>query len=212
MPTIAKTEAKAWHETYLSLFPKSIHSSLRSVDGSVSDSSFSPNFSPAPAQESASVCVNYLRSIFLRYRSNALRSRTRGHLSELRWGSFPEGSHFFFCSSLTFNKFLAVAENLFHCYPTRQSILPMLYHLVGSSMDHLLYIFCLTWPLHSFLSIWKSSTIISTHKIRKPVNSPASFRPISLISCISKQYHSIPSIILSEVSALFSIRLGWFLP
>ena len=55
----------------------------------------------------------------------------------------------------------------------------MLKHLPRSGMDFLLYIFNLSWSSHSFPSIWKTSSIIPIHKMGKPLDSPASFRPIS---------------------------------
>ena len=58
-------------------------------------------------------------------------------------------------------------------------------------MDFLLHIFNLSWSSHSFPSIWKTSSIISIHKIRKPLDSSASFRPISLTSCVSKLFERI---------------------
>ena len=61
----------------------------------------------------------------------------------------------------------------------------MLKHLPRSGMDFLLHIFNLFWSSHSFTSIWKTS-IIPIHKMGKPLDSPASFRPISLTSCVSK--------------------------
>ena len=72
----------------------------------------------------------------------------------------------------------------------------MLKHLLRSGMDLLLYIFNLSWSSHSFLSIWKTSSIIPIHKMGKPLDSPASFRPISLTSCVSKLFERI---ILSRV-------------
>ena len=67
----------------------------------------------------------------------------------------------------------------------------MLKHLPRSGMDFLLHIFNLTWSLHSFLSTWKTSSIFAIHKIGKPLDSPASFQPISLSSCISKLFERI---------------------
>ena len=58
-------------------------------------------------------------------------------------------------------------------------------------MDFLLHIFNLSWPSHSFPSIWKTSSIIPIHKMGKPLDSPASFRPISLTSCVSKLFERI---------------------
>ena len=42
-----------------------------------------------------------------------------------------------------------------------------------------------------FLPIWKTSSIIPIHKMAKPLDSPASFRPISLTSCVSKLFERI---------------------
>ena len=66
---IAKAKAEAWQTTCSSLSPKSnpksVHSLLRSIAGSPSSSSSSPNFSNCSSpRESASVYAAYLRSHF----------------------------------------------------------------------------------------------------------------------------------------------------
>ena len=48
-----------------------------------------------------------------------------------------------------------------------------------------------SWSLHSFPSICKTSSIIPIHKMGKPLDSPASFRSISLTSCVSKLFERI---------------------
>ena len=67
----------------------------------------------------------------------------------------------------------------------------MLKHLPRSGMDFLLHIFNLSQSSHSFLSIWMTSSIIPIHKMRKLLDSPASFRPISLTSYVSKLFERI---------------------
>ena len=67
----------------------------------------------------------------------------------------------------------------------------MLKHLPRSGMDFLLHIFNLSWTLHSFSSIWKTSSVISIHQMVKPLDYPASFRLISLTSCVSKLFERI---------------------
>ena len=67
----------------------------------------------------------------------------------------------------------------------------MLKHLPCCGMDFFLYIFNLSWSFYSFPSIWKTSSIIPIHKMGKPLDSPASFRPISLTSCVSKLFERI---------------------
>ena len=68
---------------------------------------------------------------------------------------------------------------------------PILKHLLRSGMDFLLHIFNLSWFSHSFPSIRKTSSIIPIHKMGKPLNSRASFRDISLTSCVSKLFERI---------------------
>ena len=62
---IAKAKVEAWQTTCTSLSPKSVHSLLRSIAGSPSSSSSSPNFPNCSSpRESASVYAAYLRSHF----------------------------------------------------------------------------------------------------------------------------------------------------
>ena len=91
----------------------------------------------------------------------------------------------------------------------------MLKHLPRSGLGFLLHIFNYSWTSHYFLSIWKTSSIIPIHKMEKPLDSPASFRPISLTSCVSKLFERI---ILSrylfflESNSIFSPRQAGFRP
>ena len=85
---IAKAKTEAWQTTCSSLSPrsnpKSVHSLLRSIAGSPSSSSSSPNFPNCSSRESASVYAAYLRSHFSVSQPKALRSRARGCLTKLR--------------------------------------------------------------------------------------------------------------------------------
>ena len=139
---------------------------------------------------------------------SSLHSRARGYLSELRRATCPEESHSSFCSPFSPAEFFAAASNLCSSTATGSDKVayPMLKHLPRFGMDFLLHIFNLSWTLHSFLSIWKTSSIIPIHKMGKPVNSPAFFRPISLTSCVSKLFEHI---ILSRV--LFLLESNSFL-
>ena len=91
----------------------------------------------------------------------------------------------------------------------------MLKHLPHFGMDFLLHIFNLSWSLHSFPSIWKTSSIIPIHKMEKPLDSPVSFWPISLTSCASKLFERI---ILSRLlfflksNSILSPRQAGFCP
>ena len=85
---------------------------------------------------------------------------------------------------------------------------PMLKHLPRSGMDFLPHIFNLSWSSHSFPSIWKTSSIIPIHKMGKPLDSPASFRPIFLSFCVSKLFKRI----ILRVYFSFWNLIPFFLP
>ena len=198
LSVIAKAKTEAWQTTCSSLSPKSnpksVHSLLRSIAGSPSSSSSSPNFPNCSSpRELALAFADYWRSHFSIFQPKALHSRARGYLTEVRLATCPVESHSFFCFPFSFAEFLVAASN--HSSSTAigpdKVGYPMLKHLPRSSMDFLLYIFNLSWSLYSFPSIWKTSSIIPIHKIGKPLNSPASFWPISLTSCISKLFERI---------------------
>ena len=195
---IAKAKTEAWQTICSSLSPKSnpksVHSLLRSIAGSSSSSSSSPNFPNCSSpRESALVYAAYLRSHFSVSHPKALRSRARDYLSELRRATCLMKSHSSFCSPFTLAEFLAAASNLSSSTATGPDKVayPMLKHLPRSDMDLLLYIFNLSWSSHFFSSIWKTSSIIPIHKMGKPLDSPASFRPISFTSCVSKLFKRI---------------------
>ena len=136
--------------------------------------------------------------------------------SELRRATHPVESHSSFCSPFSCAECLAAASNLFSSTATGPDKVayPMLKHLPRSGMDFLLYIFNLSLTLHSFPSVWKTS-IISIHIMGKPLDTPGSFRPISLTSCVSKLFERI---ILSrllfflESNSILSPRQAGFRP
>ena len=219
---IAKAKAKAWQTTSSSLSPKSnpksVHTLLHSIAGSPSSSSSSSNFPNCSSpRESASIYVAYLRSHFSISQPKALRGRARGYLSGLRRATCPEESHSSFCSPFFSAEFHTAASNLSSSTATGPDKVAysLLKHLPRSGMDFLLYIFNLSWTWHSFPSIWKTSSMIPIHKMGKPLDSPASFRPISLTSCVSKLFeHIILSRLLFflEFNSILSPRQAGFRP
>ena len=166
---IVKAKTEAWEATCSSLSPKSnpksVHSLLRSIAGSSSSFPNLPNCSSP--RESALVYASYLRSHFSVSQPKTLRSRARGCLFELRRATFSEESHSSFCSPFSPTEFLAAASNLSSSTATGPHKVgyPMLKHLPRSGMDVLPHIFNLSWTLHSFLPIWKTSCIILIHKM-----------------------------------------------
>ena len=100
-------------------------------------------------------------------------------------------SHSSFCSPFSPAEFLVATSNLSFCTATGTDKVayPMLKHLPRSGINFL-QIFNLSWSSHSLPSIWKTS-IIPIHKMGKSLDSSASFRPISLTSCVSKLFERI---------------------
>ena len=217
---IAKAKAEAWQTTCSSLSPrfnpKYVHFLLRSIARPPSSSFSSPNFSNCSSpKKSALVYAAYLRSHFSVSQPKALRSRARGYLTELRRATCPVESHSSFCSPFTPAEFHAAASNLSSSTTTGPNHVayPMLKHLPRSGIDFLLHIFNLSWASHSFPSIWKTSSIIPIHKMGKPLDSPASLRPISLTSSVSKLFERIILshllFILESNSILFPRQAGF---
>ena len=159
--------------------------------------------------ESASVYAAYLRSHFSVSQPKTLCSRARSCLSELRQATCPEESYSSFCSPFFPAEFLAAASNLTYSTATGPDNVayPMLKHLPRPGMDFLFHIFNLSWILHSFPSIWKTSSIIPIHKMGKPHNCPASFQPISF-TCVSKL---LERIVLSRL-LFFLCTISFSLP
>ena len=191
---IAKAKAEAWQTTCSSLSPDSNPKSVHSIAGSPSSSSSSPNFPNCSSpRKSASVYAAYLRSHFSVSQPKALRSRVRGYLSELCQATCSEESHSSFCFPFSLAEFHAAAFNLSLSTATGPDKVayPTLKHLPRSGMDFLLHIFNLPWSLQSFPFIWKTFFIIPIHKMGMPLGPPASFRPISLTSCVSKLFERI---------------------
>ena len=125
----------------------SVYSLLRSIAGSPSSSSSSPNFPNCSSpRKSASVYAAYLSSHFSVSQPKALCSRARGYFSELRRATCSEESHSSFCSPFSLAEFLAAASNLSSSSATGPDKVayPMLKHLPRSGMDFLLYIFNLS--------------------------------------------------------------------
>ena len=143
-------------------------------------------------RELASVYAAYLRSHFSVSQPKALRSRARGYLSELRRATCPVESQSSFCFPFSAAELHAAASNLSPSTATGPDKVacPMLKHLPCSGMDFVLHNFNLSWSSHFFPSIWKTS-IISIHMMGKPLDSPASFRPIFLTSFVSKFFERI---------------------
>ena len=195
---IAKAKAETWQTTCSCLSPKSnlkiVYSLRRSITDSPYSSSSSPNFPNCSSPgESASVYTAYLRPHFSVSQPKTLCSRARGYLSELRRATCSNESHLSFCSPFSPTEFFAAASNLSSSIATGPDKVayPMLKHFPCSGMDFFLHIFNPSWTLHFFPSIQKTSFIITIHEMGKPLDSPASFWPISLTSCISKLFERI---------------------
>ena len=155
--------------------PKSMFSLLRSVTGS---SSNFPNSSSS--KKSVLDFTDDLRSHFSVYQPKTQRSSARGYRSELCRATYSEEFHSLLSSAFSSLNFLWLPPISPYPLSLAQTKLPIPKHFPRSGVDFVLHIFNLSWSLHSFPSIWKTSSIIPIHKMRKPLDSSAFSRPISL--------------------------------
>ena len=121
-----------------------LYSLLRSVAGSPSSSPSSPNFlNCSSPKKSDLIYAAYLRSYFSVSQPEALGSRARDYLSELRRATCSEESHSSFRFPFSPAEFLADASNLSFSTATGPDKVAYstLKHLLRSGMDFLLYIF-----------------------------------------------------------------------
>ena len=105
-------------------------------------------------------------------------------------------------------EFLAIVWEMtkFHLYLAGNCFILQMDHQLLAYLNHAKFHSDHGMLSHSFPSIWKTSSIIPIHKMGEPLDSPASFRSISLISCISKLFERI---ILSRL--LFFLKSNSFL-
>ena len=114
-------------------------------------------------------------------------------------------SHSSFCSPFSPVEFLAAASNLSSSTATGPDKVayPMLKHLPRSGMDFLLHIFNLSWTSHSFLSIWKTSSIIpftrweSLSTLLLP--SALSLSPPAYQSCLNASFYPVYSSFWNQI-------------
>ena len=143
------------------------------------------------SQKVGLVFAEYLSFHFSVSQPKVLRSRS--YLSDLRRATCPDESHSSFCSPFSPDEFLVAAANLSSSTDIGPDKIayPMLKHHLRFGMDFLLYIFTLSWTLPSFLSIWKTSSIIPIYKMGKSHDSPAFYQSISFTCCVSKLFERI---------------------
>ena len=121
-----------------------------------------------------------------------MRSRARGYLSELRRATCPEESRSSFCPPSSPLNFLRLLPTFPPPPPLAQTELPiqakspsLLWHGFSSSHFQSFLVFAFL-SFHLEEIFWYSHT-----QEGKPLDSPASFRPISLASCVSKLFERI---------------------
>ena len=128
------------------------YSLLRYIVGFFSSPS-SPSFPDCSSpRKSALTFADYMRSHFFVFQPKALYSPARDYLSELRRATFPEESHFSFCSTFSSTEFLAAATNFFSSTASGPDKVThsMLKHLPRTGMDFFLQVFNLYIPFLPF--------------------------------------------------------------
>ena len=201
---------------HLNLNPKSVHSLLRSIAGSPSSSSSSPNFPNCSSpRESTSVYAAYLRSHFSVSQPKALHSRARGYLSELRRATCPVESHSSFCSPFTLAEFLAAASNLSSstatgsdkvAYPILKQLLAWIFFFTSSISSGLRISFLPSGrhlPLFPYTRCESLSTLLLPSGLSLSSSASQSFMNASFYLVYSSFWNLIPfSLPARPVSAL----------
>ena len=141
----------------------------------------------------------------------------------------PEESHSSFCSRFSTAEFVTTATNhsSFTFTGPDKVAYSKLKHLPRSGIDFLLHIFNVSWSLHSFPYIWKTSSIIRFHKMGNRLDSPAFFHlslsPPASQSFLNSSFYrvyfsfwyltpfSLPASSVSVLSGLLSIKFFLFL-
>ena len=98
-----------------------------------------------------------------------------------------------FVLPFSLDEFLVAATNLPSSTATgpNKVAYSLLKHLPRSDMEFFLHIFNLSWSLHSFPSIWKTSSIVPIHRVGK-TSRFSCFLPVYLfISCVWKLFERI---------------------
>ena len=212
---IAKAKTKAWKRTCSSPIsnPKSVYSLFRSVAGSSSSSSSSPNFSNCSSpRKSASVYPAYLRSHFSVSQTKALRSRARGYLCELRRATCPKESHLSLCFPFSPAEFLAAVSNLSSSTATGPNKVAhsMLEHFPRSGMDFFLHIFNLFWLCISFLLFGRHVLLFPSRRWESLSTllfpSSLSLSPPVYQSCLNASYYPAYSSFWSLISFFLFTR------
>ena len=218
---ISKAKTESWQKTCSSLSPKTrpsaVFSLLRSITGNPTSPGDLPDF---PGTITPIDCANRLSSYMQGHFSSPTpkhaRHEERGYLNKLRSSQCSStSSHDTFCSPFSQHELSSALSQLSSstaCGPDKVSY-PLLTHLPQAGKDLLLHIFNLSWSTHSFPSAWKQSTIIPILKSGKPSNSPSSYRPISLTSCISKLFERMVlarlSFFLEANNILTNVQAGF---
>ena len=195
---VAKAKSRTWQSTCSDLSPRSnpraVFSLLRSVSGNSKSSSSSPDFPDSHSPSDTANCyASHLRSHLSVPTPKSCRSRARFYMNSLRSAECPPSPHSSFCSPFTLHELSEATSRLSSstaCGPDGIAY-PLLRHLPQISKELLLQIFNRSWLTQTFPSPWKPSVIIPIHKAGKPRTSPASYRPISLTSCISKLFERL---------------------
>ena len=194
---IRKAKAESWQKICSSLSPKTrpsaVFSLLRSIAGSSNPRSSLPDFPGASSPDDcANLLAQHLKSHFSSPTPPCARSQERAQLNSVR-ASKCNLLHNSLCSPFSSQELDTALSQLSSSTAAGPDKItyPLLSHLPQVGRDLLLYLFNLSWSSHDVPSAWKTSTIIPLLKAGKPSSSPASYRPISLTSCVSKLFEKM---------------------
>jgi len=195
---ISRAKAETWQATCNTLSPRSNFCAvfnLLNTDAGKKGFSRDPEFPDSQSpKDTANIYAFYLRSHFSQQTPRLSRGTKRSFINDLRSDQCSDSTLYStFCSPFTTKEFTTAISKLSISTTSGPDLIAYLFltHFPPSAQQHLLSNPNWFWSSNTFPSCWKPATIIPIHKPGKPTDSLASYRAISLTSCISKLFERL---------------------
>ena len=198
--TIASQKRSCWREYVANLDPKTpttkVWNTLKAMDGR--QRSGLPDTTIKHGEKSTVVSDQQKADLAIKTYAEVSRIRIPRRLGKEADHALLTGlrdnthSHSDLANDFSFPELQSILHKLKNSAPGEDEIHPlMLKNLPHEWKLSLLEIFNRSWQLGKVPSSWRSALIIPIHKKKKPADKIRSYRPVSLLSCVSKVLESL---------------------